>query len=90
MGIVIPTDFHIFQRGWLNHQPVVVSQFPNGAQLSLSLYNAQVHGAVGLASQGRECSATVVDIIGVVDIGGYSTQAKTRGGFIYIYIHIYI
>jgi hypothetical protein len=21
-NFIIPTDFHIFQRGWLNHQPV--------------------------------------------------------------------
>ena len=23
LGIIIPTDFHIFQRDWFNHQPVV-------------------------------------------------------------------
>ena len=26
MGRIIPTDFHIFQRGW-NHQPVIMVYF---------------------------------------------------------------
>ena len=24
-NVIIPTDFHIFQRGWLNHQPAGLS-----------------------------------------------------------------
>ena len=28
LGIIIPTDFHIFQRGW-NHQPAIISHYTN-------------------------------------------------------------
>ena len=35
-NLIIPIDFHIFQRGW-NHQPVIISLFP-----IISLYPTRV------------------------------------------------
>ena len=43
MGMIIPTDFHIFQSGW-NHQPVIRSTINHGIQPLIAQLNALEQG----------------------------------------------
>ena len=47
MGLIIPTGFHIFQRGRLNHQPVIYNHFgaisPNLGQLRYVFWDLRLN-----------------------------------------------
>ena len=56
LGIIIPTDFHIFQRGRLNHQPELDQNWVSGMVLMGSCHGLDPVEATNGSSQWLEFS----------------------------------